>query len=549
MINESDAWNKLEKHAELMTKAHLSEVFALHDNRFEELSYRDAQLFLDLSKQRLIPETMEMLIELAKVAELPSWIEKLFSGDHVNHSEDRPALHTALRLPKDAELQLEGQNVSSDVQKNLQKMEAIVDRIHSGQWRGYSGRPVKTVVNIGVGGSDLGPLMASHALDQFEPPEAENICVEFVSTIDGSQLATLLDDLDPQTTLFIICSKSFSTIDTLANADTALEWLTSASGATSDIIKRQHFIGVSCKPDKMSDWGIALEHQLQIWDWVGGRYSMWSSIGLSSALRIGKSAFREMLAGAHEMDEHFRRTELNQNLPVLLALAEVWNVNFLNIHAHAVLPYDGRLSYLPSYLEQLEMESNGKSATRDGKVTPYHTCPVLWGEVGPNAQHAFYQLLHQGTEVVMCDFVASAQRGGLIESEEFKQQHNLTLANFLAQSRILALGDTVLDDVDNAPTHMRYQGNQPCTTILLDDLNPFSFGQLIALYEHKVFVLSAIWNINPFDQWGVELGKKVATELMDPLVSGDGTQKMDVSTQGLIEEIARLRKNSEGSSK
>ncbi len=548
MINESDAWKKLEKHSELMAKAHLSELFELHDNRFQELSYRDAQVFLDLSKQRLIPETMELLIELAEAAELPGWIEQMFSGKHVNHSEDRPALHTALRMPETSEFKIDGQNVSSDVQENLQKMEAIVDRIHSGQWRGYSGRPVNTVVNIGVGGSDLGPLMACHALDQFEPPEAEGVSVEFVSTIDGSQLATLLDDLDPQTTLFIICSKSFSTIDTLANADTALEWLISASNTSSEIIKRQHFIGVSCKPEKMSEWGISTNHQLQIWDWVGGRYSMWSSIGLSSALRIGKSAFREMLAGAHQMDEHFRSAPLNENLPVLLALADIWNVNFLNIHAHAVLPYDGRLSYLPSYLEQLEMESNGKSATRDGEVTPYHTCPVLWGEVGPNAQHAFYQLLHQGTEVVMCDFVASAQRRGLIESEEFRQQHNLTLANFLAQSRILALGDTVLEDVDNAPTHKRYQGNQPCTTILLDDLNPFSFGQLIALYEHKVFALSAIWNINPFDQWGVELGKQVATELMQPLVNEDDDSKMDASTQGLIEEIARLRKNIESTS-
>lgn len=546
MINESTAWKKLEAHAELMTKAHLSELFELHENRFDEMNYRNAQILLDLSKQRMIPETLDLLLDLAQQSELPLWIKRLFSGYHVNHSEDRPALHMALRMPEEADFQLEGQNVSSDVQANLNKMGEIVERIHSGQWRGYSGRPVNTVVNIGVGGSDLGPLMACHALLQYEPPEAENIEVEFVSTIDGSQLATLLDDLDPQTTLFILCSKSFSTIDTLANADTAIEWLVSASGADEDIIKRQHFIGVSCKPEKMSEWGIHKNHQLEIWDWVGGRYSMWSCIGLSTALKLGMDGFRQMLAGAHEMDEHFRTAELKENLPVLLALAEVWNINFLNIHAHAVLPYDGRLGYLPSYLEQLEMESNGKSVTRSGKTSPYHTCPVLWGEVGPNAQHAFYQLLHQGTEVVMCDFIAPAQRDALIESEEYKQQHDLTLANFLAQSRILALGDTVLDDAADAPAHMRYQGNQPCTTILLDNLNPFSFGQLISLYEQKVYVESVIWEINPFDQWGVELGKKVATELMEPLVTGTGHEKMDESTQGLIEEIARLKEKTKG---
>ena len=543
MINTTAAWSDLEQHAEHMRDAHISELFEQDAGRYDTLSYRNAQLFLDLSKQRVNADTMERLFKLAEEASLPEWIQRLFSGYHVNSSEDRPALHTALRLPESAHLNIDGQDVSTDVQENLQRMSAIVDRIHSKQWRGYSGRAMRTVVNIGVGGSDLGPLMASHALQQYEPDEAKDLAVEFVSTIDGSQLATLLADLDPQTTLFILCSKSFSTIDTLANADTALEWLVSQSGASEEIIKQQHFIGVSCKPDKMSDWGIAEDHQLQIWDWVGGRYSMWSTIGLSSALRFGIDGFKDMLAGAYEMDEHFRTAPMQSNLPVLLALIEIWNINFLDIHAHAILPYDGRLGYLPSYLEQLEMESNGKSVTRDGSTTDYHTCPILWGEVGPNAQHAFYQLLHQGTEVVMCDFIAPASRKGLIESDEFRQQHDLTLANFLAQSRILALGDKVLEDAEQAPAHKRYKGNQPCSTILLDDLNPFSFGQLVALYEHKVYAASVIWDINPFDQWGVELGKKVATELMEPLVSGVGSDALDESTRGLIEEISRLKHN------
>ena len=543
MINTTAAWSDLEQHAEHMRDTHISELFEQDAGRYDTLSYRNAQLFLDLSKQRVNADTMERLFKLAEEASLPEWIRRLFSGYHVNSSEDRPALHTALRLPESAHLNIDGQDVSTDVQENLQRMSAIVDRIHSKQWRGYSGRAMRTVVNIGVGGSDLGPLMASHALQQYEPDEAKDLAVEFVSTIDGSQLATLLADLDPQTTLFILCSKSFSTIDTLANADTALEWLVSQSGASEEIIKQQHFIGVSCKPDKMSDWGIAEDHQLQIWDWVGGRYSMWSTIGLSSALRFGIDGFKDMLAGAYEMDEHFRTAPMQSNLPVLLALIEIWNINFLDIHAHAILPYDGRLGYLPSYLEQLEMESNGKSVTRDGSTTDYHTCPILWGEVGPNAQHAFYQLLHQGTEVVMCDFIAPASRKGLIESDEFRQQHDLTLANFLAQSRILALGDKVLEDAEQAPAHKRYKGNQPCSTILLDDLNPFSFGQLVALYEHKVYAASVIWDINPFDQWGVELGKKVATELMEPLVSGVGSDALDESTRGLIEEISRLKQN------
>jgi glucose-6-phosphate isomerase len=361
--------------------------------------------------------------------------------------------------------------------------------------------------------------------------------------MDGSQLVDRLDDLDPATTLFIISSKSFTTIDTLSNANTALQWLRQASGAEDEVLFRRHFIGISADGDKMADWGIPPNSRLQLWDWIGGRYSMWSVIGLPIALEIGMDGFREMLSGAHIMDRHFRSAEFDRNLPVLLAMISIWNINFLNIRAHAILPYDGRLSHLPAYLEQLEMESNGKNVSRNGQSLDYHTCPIIWGEIGPNAQHAFYQLLHQGTESVMCDFVVPARRYQDNGNPELQQQHTLTLANCLAQSRILALGDTVIDDEVTAPFFKHYGGNQPSTTILLDELTPYSFGQMIAMYEHKVFVQSVIWDINPFDQWGVELGKQMATTLIAPLLRQDADTNFDSSTNGLLAAILKQQDN------
>jgi len=352
--------------------------------------------------------------------------------------------------------------------------------------------------------------------------------------MDGSQLAKLLDQLDPASTLFIISSKSFSTIDTLANAKTAREWLIHASGLTAEAISLHHFIGVTTKPEKALEWGIPLENQLLFWDWTGGRYSMWSVIGFPIALQIGVENFRKMLSGAHQMDQHFREASFHENIPVLLGLIGIWNINFLNIHGHAILPYDGRLAHLPAYLEQLEMESNGKNVTKQGEKLQYSTCPILWGEIGPNAQHAFYQLLHQGTESVMCDFIVSVQRyEGL--GQDLQEQHQLALANCLAQSRLLALGDKVLEDSSDAPSHKRYHGNQPSTTIVLEQLTPETFGSLIAMYEHKVFVQSVIWEINPFDQWGVELGKQVATSLLDEFEqTSNQSNSLDCSTGGLL---------------
>ena len=542
-VNETPAWKALDNHAATMKKTHLRDLFSGSEltSRFDTLSVSHQHLLLDFSKQRITQTTLSLLKALATDCQLDDWKARLFSGDTINTSENRPALHTALRLPANSELLLDEHNIAEDVHVNLTQMGSMVERIHAGQWRGYSGLPIDTIVNIGVGGSDLGPLMACKALTDAQPPAGHQLKVHFVSSMDGSQIADLLDQLSPETTLFIISSKSFTTIDTLSNANTARQWLKSASNVKTELLNRRHFIGVSASQEKMNQWGIPENSQLNFWDWTGGRYSMWSAIGLPIALRIGMPGFKAMLSGAHAMDEHFKTAPFEENLPVQLGMIGVWSINFLDIHAHAILPYDGRLSHLPAYLEQLEMESNGKSVSRQGETIHYHTCPILWGEIGPNAQHAFYQLLHQGTESVMCDFIAPARRYEELDNSELQQQHQLSLANCLAQSRLLALGDAAIAGNDAAPIHKRYRGNQPSTTVLIDELPPYSFGQLIALYEHKVFVQSVIWDVNPFDQWGVELGKKMATDLLKPLLKEQPAtlkeQPFDSSTEGLLSAI------------
>ena len=538
-VTDKKSWKALEKHAEEIGGRHLAGFLADEEARFESCHLRHDSLLLDFSKQRVHSGTIDLLCDLARECELSNWIEKLFSGAPVNQSENRPALHTALRLPADSRFILEGSDIVPDIQYNLERMEHTVNRIHAHQWRGYSGLAVDTVVNIGVGGSDLGPYMARRALSDFEKSEASGLKIHFVSSMDGSQIADLLDELNPATTLFIISSKSFTTIDTMSNANTALQWLRKASQASDQVLYRRHFIGVSADPERMQAWGITANNSLMLWDWIGGRYSMWSAIGLPIALAIGMNGFRQMLAGAHLMDQHFRETAFIKNMPVLLAMIGIWNINFLNIKAHAILPYDARLGSLPAYFEQLEMESNGKSVSRDGEDLNYSTCPVLWGGVGPNAQHAFYQLLHQGTESVMFDFIVPARRYHYGDNDELKQQHTLTLANCLAQSRILALGNRVSGEDVTTPYFKRYRGNQPSSTILLDELTPHSFGQLIALYEHKVFVQSVIWDINPFDQWGVELGKEMATTLLEPLSGQSQKRDFDSSTDGLLQQILK----------
>ncbi|GAA3898160.1 glucose-6-phosphate isomerase [Halomonas cibimaris] len=553
------AWQALLRHAERHRATHLKTLFArdCQGKRFAHFSRRVAGLTLDLSKQRWDEPTLAQLLALARQAGVADAIDGLLSGRRVNQSEDRPALHTALRLPADATLSVDGEDVVAAVHQSLAQMETLVKRLHAGQWRGATGKPIKRVINLGVGGSDLGPQMVAHALADFRPDDIHPLKVHFASTMDGSQLADYLGRLDPETTLFVLSSKSFTTVDTLSNAGTARDWLLSRlarKGATSirpELVIRQHFIGVSASPEKMTDWGIAPAHQLRFWEWVGGRYSLWGTIGLPIALVIGMANFRRLLAGAHALDEHFASAPLADNAPVMLALAGIWNVNFLDIRAHSILPYDGRLEYFSAYLEQLEMESNGKSVTRDGASAGYSTCPVLWGQLGPNAQHAFYQLLHQGTQPVVCDFIAPLSRYDGVSDPDTRRllqsQHRLTLANCFAQSRLLMLGDEAIADDAPRPAHKRYRGNQPSTTVLLDRLTPETLGSLIALYEHKVFVQATIWDINPFDQWGVELGKQIAGQTQRILEGDAAPDGMDPSTRGLMEAFWQLgRKNPAG---
>lgn len=521
---------------------HLNTLFADDPARFSHFSVEHDQIVLDFSKHRVDQNILKALVELADAQSLGRWIKTLFSSEQINYTEQRAAMHWALRLPRDSAFQSE---ITAQVHAQLDRMYALVEKIHAGQYRGATGEVIQDVVNIGVGGSDLGPLMVTHALSDFKVSTTKPLAVHFVSTMDGSQLSDLLHQLRPETTLFIISSKSFGTIDTLSNAQTVRQWLEKALGSNDKILKN-HFIGVSTKPEKMTEWGIAADKQLQLWDWVGGRYSLWSCIGLPIALTIGVAGFKQLLAGAHAIDQHFQNASFHQNIPVLMGLLGVWNNNFLDIQTHAVLPYDGRLKYFAAYLQQLEMESNGKSIQRNGDKVDTATCPIVWGEVGPNAQHAFYQLLHQGTHSVSCDFIAPVKRYNgnqftyVENADALVEQHHLALSNCLAQSRLLAFGNQALavDELQDLPAYKQYSGNQPSSTILLKELNPYSLGMLIAMYEHKVFVQSVLWNINPFDQWGVEKGKEIANQLL-PILNReqDDISKFDVSTQGLLKII------------
>lgn len=541
-VEQSPAWQALQVHCDSgMGSAHLSALFE-DASRTAKFSLELEDLYVDFSKNRISEQTLEHLVDLAEQQQLPAAIKALLTGEKVNDTENRPALHTALRAHGDV-VSGEAAAVQPDVEQALQKMSALVEKIRSKHWRGFSGKPITDVVNIGVGGSDLGPLMITHSLQTIDAP----INLHFISSIDGTQTSNLLKSLKQETTLFILASKSFTTIDTLSNAETAKDWLQECI-EDDEVIYGQHFIGVSTKPDKMTEWGIPPENQLLFWDWVGGRYSLWSAIGFPIALKIGMTRFRELLHGAHIMDQHFATAPLSQNIPVVLGLIDVWNVNFLNIHDKAILPYDARLKYVPSYLEQLVMESNGKSVSRSGEKVPYRTCPVLWGEVGPNAQHAFYQLLHQGTQAVMCDFIAPVERDDIEadsqseRNESLRHQHELAMANCFAQSRVLMLGDDAIPDslksaFDSPFKH--YPGNQPSNTILMKTISPKTLGMLVALYEHKTYVEGVIWEINPFDQWGVELGKLIAKEAYSAIKDPVLAKGFDSSTKALIDRVAK----------
>ncbi len=536
VLTSSTIWSQLADCAEKDKALHLANFFASESDRFARYSLQAAGLLADFSKQRLTNESRALLLKLADDRQLRYWIDAFFDGAEVNCTESRPAKHWNLREPVDN---------APAVHEQLDAMDAMVTRILQGHWRGVLGDAITDVVNVGVGGSELGPLMAAFALQSSLPEEGQlRPRLHFVSSMDGSQVSQILQELNPRTTLFLVSSKSFSTVDTLHNANTARCWLARglSLGHEDPSLLRCHFIGISANVERMTEWGILPENQLRFWEWVGGRYSLWSAIGMPIALTVGMQGFRELLAGAHDMDQHCLTKPWEENIPVMLALVDVWNINFLGIKARAVLPYDGRLKHLPAYLAQLEMESNGKSVSRSGEPVTYDTCPVIWGEVGPNAQHAFFQLLHQGTQPVACEFLMTASRyTEAVHSDsvaELDAQHALSNANCLAQSRLLALGERALDPSLELPAYKRYQGNQPSTTLVLDELSPRVLGALLAMYEHKVFVQAVIWGINPFDQWGVEMGKVIATDMLAVLAEPDSVTGLDVSSVALARHVA-----------
>jgi glucose-6-phosphate isomerase len=536
------AWKNLQAHAIDLEIHHLRQLFADDPQRFDRLSVNALDFLYDYTRQRLTPNTIELLLALARDCGLEGRIAALFAGEPVNHTEQRAALHMALRNRSDRPMPVDGRDVMPEVRQELAKIREFVTGVHEGRITGSKGARFTDVVNIGIGGSDLGIVMATEALGRYRNRAIRLHCV---SNIDGVELSEVMDAVNPATTLFVICSKTFSTLETLSNANSAREWLV---GELGEAAVSRHFVAVSTNNAAMDAFGIAPESRFTMWDWVGGRYSLWSAVGLSIALALGMNLFELILQGGHDMDEHFRTAPLERNLPVLMGLIGVWNGNFLGHDSLAVLPYDRRLHRFSAYLQQLEMESNGKSVTRDGHPVDYPTGTVVWGEPGNNAQHSFFQLLHQGTARVAMDFLAPVGA-----SSRFQRQHDLALANCVAQAEAFAFGQTELqvrrdlaskgvaeDEIARLEPHKVHVGNRPSSVILFPRLGPRALGRLIAWYEHKVFVQSVIWDVNPFDQWGVELGKKLAGS-MAPAVENADWPEGPRHVQRLLEAMARWR--------
>lgn len=536
-LTQSPAWLSLQAHQPKMAKQNLRDLFRQDSQRFDKFSLRFNDILFDFSKQPVNADTIDLLLALARQQEVESWISRMFSGEKINSTENRAALHGALR--SDHPIMLDGENVVPEVKRVLQQMETFTTMVRSGERKGFSGKVFTDIVNIGIGGSDLGPIMVTEAL---KPYASSTLTPHFISNIDGAHIAEILEPLDPATTLFIISSKTFTTKETITNAHFARKWFLKTGGGEKDIAR--HFVAVSANRIEVAKFGISPENTFMFWDWVGGRYSLWTAIGLSIALIVGMDNFYSLLSGAREMDQHFRTAPLDKNLPVLLGLISIWQINFFGATTHAVLPYDQYLHRFPAYLQQLEMESNGKSITRDGEMVDYNTSTIVWGEPGINGQHAFYQLFHQGTETVSIDFLAPCQSHHPIDDGH---HHRLLLANFFAQTEAMMCGKTENEvgaelnpenqvDIKQAKllTHKIIPGNRATTTILFKKLDPKTLGSLIALYEHKVFVQSIIWNINPFDQWGIELGKEFAGKILAELEQDATVSSHDSSTNGLI---------------
>jgi|TARA_Y100000310_G_scaffold269721_1_gene283112 glucose-6-phosphate isomerase len=544
-ISKTKAWKQLLRHRQDLGTSRIDDFFKADRNRFETYSATGADLFLDYSKNLLSTGTRQLLLDLARESGLPDAIEAMFNGDKINASESRAAMHFALRNPPDRALHIDGQNIGTDVANCLDRMARCSDKIRAGEWRGGTGKPISSIVHIGIGGSYLGPKMVSQALKPYLSTDVDG---HYLANVDGSHISDLLTGLDPTTTLFIVVSKSFGTLETRLNADTARHWLLQ-SGIPEDGISN-HFLAVTANPEAAIRFGIEADHLFPMWDWVGGRYSLWSAVGLPLCITLGADLYRELLAGAHAMDTHFREADLDANLPVLLALIGVWYINFFAAETHAIIPYDHQLRDLPAHLQQLEMESNGKSVTSTGAEVSVETAPIIWGGEGTNGQHAFHQLLHQGTRFVTADFIVSAQSQHNLQSHQ-----DWLISNCLSQSQAMMVGkakDEIIEeltsggmsneDAKRLAPHKVIVGNHPSNTIVMQRATPRNIGALIALYEHKVFCQGTIWGINSFDQWGVELGKQLSDNIFAQVTGEQNRMEFqDSSTTGLIAMYQKYR--------
>ncbi|MFZ1413979.1 MAG: glucose-6-phosphate isomerase [Defluviicoccus sp.] len=542
-ISQTDAWKALERHEEAMRKVHMRALFDQDGQRFQAFSLRAGEILLDYSKNIITHETMQLLLDLARAAGLESWREKMFAGEKINNTEGRAVLHVALRASADTAIKVDGEDVVPAVLDVRAQMREFSEAVRSGAWKGHTGERITDVVNIGIGGSDLGPVMVAEALKPYQQP---GLTLHFVSNVDGTHIAETLKKLKPETSLFIIASKTFTTQETIANATTARQWLVRALGEEA---VAKHFVALSTNAAAVAGFGIDVANMFAFWDWVGGRYSLWSAIGLPIAVGIGFERFEQLLAGGRAMDTHFCTAPLDANMPVILALIGVWNATFLGAEAYAVLPYDQYLHRLAAYLQQADMESNGKYVTRDGERVDYTTGPILFGEPGTNGQHSFYQLIHQGTRLVPCDFIAPAESHNPIGNH-----HQLLLSNFFAQPEALMKGKSEAearaelvqqglagDALEALVPHKVFEGNRPTNSILVRKVDPYTLGMLIALYEHKIFCQGIIWQVNSFDQWGVELGKQLAKVILAELEGPGEVNAHDGSTNALINAYKALR--------
>ena len=546
-LTQFPVWQKLCTHQQTVAKLHMRDLFANDPHRFNKYSLKFSDLLFDYSKNRITDETMPLLFQMAKEANIEQWREKMFAGEKINITENRAVLHTALRNRSNKPVMVGGKDVMPDINNVLAQMREFSEKVRNGAWLGFTGKTITDIVNIGIGGSDLGPVMVCDAL---KPYASDKMNIHFVSNIDGAHLMRALEKCSPETTLFIVASKTFTTQETMTNALSARTWFLDSAIDNSHVAK--HFVALSTNAKAVADFGIDTANMFVFWDWVGGRYSLWSAIGLSIALYVGMDHFEALLDGAHEMDNHFRGAPLEQNMPVILALIGIWYNNFFHVDTHAILPYDQGMARFPAYMQQADMESNGKFICRDGSRVQYKTGPVIWGEAGTNGQHAFYQLIHQGTQIVPADFLMPVHSHYAIGKKGYAH-HKILLANFLAQTQSLMMGKTIdearaeLEKQDLEPEelekllpHKVFEGNRPTTSILFDKLTPKTLGQLIALYEHKIFVQGILWDINSYDQWGVEYGKQIAQQILPQLTSVDKVENYDSSTNGLINHIKSI---------